>query len=151
MTDKKHVILTVPVTIGNAQVSALSVDGTFRVGWLRGAPKTPGWLIAAVKSVLADIPSEASSEGFDASKLLETVNIPVPSGEEVSDMIPWLLHIAGKATGQANEVIDQLSPVDLLQILMKLMPGAVALPNFTATPASGSATSPGSSDGALKK
>lgn len=151
MTDKKQVTLTVPVTIGSAQVSALSIDSTLRVGWLRGAPKTPGWLIAVVKSVLADIPAEASGEGFDATKLLEKLNIPVPSGEEVSEMIPWLLHMASKATGQPNEVIDQLSPVDLLQILVKLMPGMAALPNFTATPASGSATSPGSSAGVLTK
>ncbi|MBX9944952.1 MAG: hypothetical protein K2Y40_12790 [Reyranella sp.] len=138
--------LSRPIKVGNVEVSALVLDPEFRVGWLRGAPKTPGWLIAVLRSVLSDLEAGQEAAGADPSKLLAAV--PMPSGEEVSEMIPWLLHMAGKASGQPDAVIDQLALPDLLQILMKLMPGMGALPHFPATPASGSATSPGSSGGA---
>lgn len=145
----EQVPLSSPITIGTTQVSALTVDKQFRVGWLRGAPKTPSWPIAVIKSVLSGLPEDLDTSKLDAAALLKGVEIPQPSGEEVSEMIPWLLHVAAKATGQPDAVIDQLSPKDLLLILVKLMPGMGALQLFTATPGSGSATSPGSSAGPL--
>lgn len=145
MTDQ--VTLSAPITIGTTQVSALTVDKAFRVGWLRGAPKTPGWPIAVIKAVLSGLPDDLDATKISPAELLKGVEIPQPSGEEVSEMIPWLLHVAAKATGQPDAVIDQLSPKDLLMILLKLMPGMGALQLFTGTPGSGSETSPGSSGG----
>jgi hypothetical protein len=150
--DRNTITLSKPIKVGNDKtgfmtVSALTIDPDFKAGWLRGAPTTPTWLIAVVRSLLSEIPAGTT----DPTKLDDKAlfaKVPSPSGEEMSQMVPWLLHMAAKASGQSDDVIDQLSLVDLFALLLRLLPGMGALPNFQMTPASGSGTSPGSSIGA---
>lgn len=147
MSEKKPVTLSRPITIGNVQATSLLVDPDFKIGWLRGAPTTPTWFIGLVKGALSgiDLDNIEATKTVDPAQL--TANIPTPSGEEVSEMVPWLLHIAEKATDQPPSVVDQLSLADMLAILMVLLPGMVSLVNFQPTSGNGAVTSPGSSAG----
>jgi hypothetical protein len=151
----KPVPLSRPITVGKLTVTALTLDIDFKVGWLRGAPTTPTWFIGVVRSLFANIDFDAAEEADAAAVKVDQeaidkmlANLPVPSGEEISAMIPWMLHVAEKATGQPPEVIDQLGPVDLVMIVMQLLPGMMALANFQKTSPNGAATSQGSSTGA---
>lgn len=143
----KAVPLARPITIDKVQATSLLVDPDFKIGWLRGAPTTPVWFIGIVKGLLSglDLASGVPAADIDPAAML--AKVPVPSGEEVSEMIPWLLHIAEKATGQPPSVVDQLAPSDLFAILLQLIPGMIALANFPRTSVTGAVTSPGSSAG----
>lgn len=148
MSERKSITLAAPIKVGDVEVSALTIDPTFRIGWLRKAPDTPVWFIGVVKGLFTgmDFDNPEKSKDVDTTALLKS--IPEPSGEEVSQMIPWLLHIVEQATAQPPAVVDQLAPGDLLKILMGLLPGMIGIANFQRTSGSGVATSPGSSDGA---
>jgi hypothetical protein len=166
VTTTKSFPLSHPVTVGKLTVSALNLDTRFQVGWLREAPKTPTWFIGVVRSLFAGIElgaaaaGDGEAAGDDAAKAAAAgkeaiarmlANLPVPSGDEISEMIPWMLHVAEKATDQPPAVIDQLGPGDLLAIVMQLMPSMMAVANFPKTSALGVAISPGSSDGAPQR
>lgn len=143
----KAVKLVRPITVGKLEVASLQIDPNFKIGWLRGAPTTPVWFIGIVKGLLSgiDLESGASAADIDPAEML--AKVPVPTGEEVSEMIPWLLHIVEKATEQPASVVDQLALPDLFAMVLQLIPGMIALANFPLTPATGAVTSPGSSAG----
>lgn len=157
MSETKPFPLSRPIVVDKLTVTSLNIDPDFKVGWLRAAPKTPTWFIGIVRSLFAGVDLDAAQDGeAEQAKIAAAIekmlaNFPVPSGEEVSEMIPWLLHIAEKATGQPADVVDQLNPGDLLAIVMKLVPGMIALANFQKTSGNGAGISPGSSTGALQK
>jgi hypothetical protein len=142
--------LSRPIQIGPLTVTSLNLDTFFQVGWLRGAPKTPVWFIGIVKSLFAgiDLAAPEAREATEAAVKNMLANFPAPSGEEVDEVIPWLLHIAERALGQPSAVVDQLGLGDMLNIVMQLLPGMLAIANFQTTSANGAAISPGSLDGA---
>ena len=153
MSDFRPLKLARPITVDKLEVSSLRVDTAFKVGWLRGAPTTPTWFIGVVRSLVAsvDLDEESGEVTMDKAAIEKILAaFPWPSGEEVTEMIPWLLHIAEKATGQPPAVVDQLGLGDLVAIVMLLVPGMMAIGNFQKTSAPGAAISPGSSDGALQ-
>jgi hypothetical protein len=149
VSERKSVKLSAPITIGTIEAASLTIDPRFRIGWLRNAPTTPVWFVGVVKGAFAGVDFENLDKSKDIAPAAMLANIPAPSGEELSEMIPWLLHIAEKATGQPADVIDQLGPADLLKMLMALLPGMVSLANFQTTSGSGAATLPGSLAGPL--
>jgi hypothetical protein len=153
---KKQLTLGTPITIGDLEVSALPYTAPFRTGFLRGGPKTPQWFIDTVKAVMAKLTEQeaaAKAAGKDApelddEKLLEGLDI-WPKGEDIDQLVPWLMHIAEKATKQPADVVDQLDLADLLKLIWQLLPGMMSLANFRKTSGSGAGTSPGSGTGAL--
>jgi hypothetical protein len=152
MTEKKSVALGTPVTIGELEVSALKVTVPFRNGFLRGAPPTPQWFISTVQRLFAAGAAidQAKIEEIDDADLLKDVDV-WPQGSDIDAMIPWLLHIAEKATGQPADVIDQLAIDDMVKIIMLQLPGMMKIVNFQKTSANGALTSQGSLDGAPPK
>jgi hypothetical protein len=150
VTGLKAVELGEPVVLGTAIATSLMVEPRFRVGWLRDAPETPQFFIGAVKGVIASlVENEKKLAGMTNEQAFSELAkyFPTPTGAEISAMVPWLLHVAAKATGQPADVIDQLGPVDLVKIVWAVLPSMGALANFQQTPAPGAGTSPASSDG----
>lgn len=155
MMSRVSVPLGTPIDVGQVQASALTIEEKFRTGWLRSAPATPDWLMAAIRSVVAGLGEVTSEEGAapDPAAAIEAghkalADIPKPEGKDLDAMIPWILHVVAKATDQPADIIDQLTVPDLLVLFMKLLPGMGALPNFRGSPDAGAATSRGSSTGA---
>jgi hypothetical protein len=139
--------LSSPIAIGNVEATSLLIEPAFRVGWLRGAPPAPDWLLAAIRALLSGLEGVTAPdiEKLDTEKLF--ANVPTPEGQDLDKMIPWFLHIAEKASNQPAIVIDQLGIADLVKIVMVLIPGMATLPNFRVTSESGAGTSQGSSTG----
>lgn len=146
--SRVSVPLSMPVTIGSVEATSLLIEPTFRVGWLRGAPPAPDWLLASIRALLSKLEgvTAATLDTLDTKEVF--ASIPTPGGEDLDKMIPWFLHVAEKASEQPAAVIDQLGVPDLLKIVMTLIPGMALLPNFRGISGSGAGTSPGSSTGA---
>lgn len=160
------VTLNTPITIGTREVSGLAVTTPFRTGFLRGAPKTPQWFIDAARKLMARMQeimgardAALDKDGADMSadrvvpapslsddELMEGLDV-WPRAEDIDELVPWLAHIAEKATGETREVVDQLDLGDLLKIIFTQLQGMMSLVNFRTTSAAGAVTSPGSSTG----
>ena len=146
--SRVSVPLALPVTIGEAEATALYIETNFRVGWLRGAPPAPDWLLGSIRALLSQLEGVTAEtlDQLDVKKVFAAV--PTPTGEDLDKMIPWFLHVAEKASKQPTAVVDQLGVPDLMKIVMTLIPGMALLPNFQKISGSGEGTLPGSSTGA---
>ncbi len=100
MTDNSLTLVR-PIKVGSATVSALALDAGFRVGWLRGAPKTPTWLIAVVRSLLASLPEDMTEADIRGDNKALFANFPSPSAEELDEVIPLVAAHRRQGDGSA--------------------------------------------------